>query len=253
MRIREYAAVSSGDEIRLDRERNVIRGVKVLGLKSRNGREYLPRALEGAAAAYEGRPVNVEHGEGPRRYAERIGWLSGVAFRPGEGLYGNLNFNPGHQLAEQLAWDAEHAPLQVGLSHDVLATVARREGVDVVESIDEVTSVDLVGDPATTRGLFESRERGDGAEGSRGGDGGRRRVDGVALGADSARRGRIAEIIERYGADEILAAGRALRGAEVEESTSGGSAVSREQAAVPPAGGARVSTREEFVARLRGG
>jgi hypothetical protein len=55
-----------------------------------------------------------------------------------------------------LAWDAEHAPANVGFSHNVLAHT-RREGDQVmVETITAVQSVDLVADPATTRGLFEA-------------------------------------------------------------------------------------------------
>ena len=53
-------------------------------------------------------------------------------------------------------WDAEHAPENVGFSHNVEARVGRRGDRVVVEAIIRVQSVDLVADPATTRGLFES-------------------------------------------------------------------------------------------------
>ena len=59
-------------------------------------------------------------------------------------------------MAEQLAWDAEHAPENVGFSHNVEARIGRRGERVVVEAITRVQSVDLVADPATTRGLFES-------------------------------------------------------------------------------------------------
>ena len=75
---------------------------------------------------------------------------------PGEGLFADFHFNPKHALAEQLAWDAEHAPENVGFSHNVEARIARRADRVVVEAITRVQSVDLVADPATTRGLFES-------------------------------------------------------------------------------------------------
>jgi hypothetical protein len=71
------------------------------------------------------------------------------------GIFGDLHFNPKHALAEQLAWDAEHAPENVGLSHNVVARVKCRGAGAVVEAITHVYSVDLVADPATTRGLFE--------------------------------------------------------------------------------------------------
>ncbi len=55
-----------------------------------------------------------------------------------------------------MLWDAEHAPENVGFSHNVEARTVRRGERVVVEAITRVQSVDLVADPATTRGLFES-------------------------------------------------------------------------------------------------
>ncbi len=148
-----------GAALRVDRAAGLIRGVKILGLVSRNGRDYLPEALDRAAALYEGAKVNVNHPQGspasPRDYRDRIGVIRNVGARPGEGLFGDLLFNPKHALAEQLAWDAEHAPENVGFSHNVEARTARRGDRVVVEAITRVQSVDLVADPATTRGLFE--------------------------------------------------------------------------------------------------
>src|SRR5690606_17000391 len=86
---------------------------------------------------------------------DRLGAIRDVKFRAGEGLFADLHYNPKHPLAEQLAWDAEHAPEQVGLSHNVLARTSRDGETTVVEAITRVESVDLVADPATTRGLFE--------------------------------------------------------------------------------------------------
>lgn len=147
--------------MRVDRERGIIRGVKLLGLESRNGRRYLPEALQNAAALYEGAKVNVNHPKGhplaARDYEERLGLLRNVVWQASSGLFGDLHFNPKHSLAEQLTWDAQHAPENVGLSHNVQART-RREGEQlVVEAILKVQSVDLVADPATTKGLFESR------------------------------------------------------------------------------------------------
>ncbi len=149
--------------MRVDRAAGVIRGVKILGLQSRNGRRYLPDALARAAALYEGAKVNVNHPKAgplaPRDYQDRIGVIRGVQVQAGEGLFGDLHFNPKHVLAEQLMWDAEHAPENVGFSHNVQARTARRDDSVVVEEITRVQSVDLVADPATTRGLYEGAEQ----------------------------------------------------------------------------------------------
>src|SRR5690349_16096688 len=90
----------------VDRVAAVIRGVKVLGLDSQNGRSYLPAALAAAVPLYEGAKVNVNHAKGhpaaPRDYQDRIGRLRGVHARAGAGLFGDLHLNPRHALAEQL-------------------------------------------------------------------------------------------------------------------------------------------------------
>jgi len=151
---------SRGVAMRVDRQLGIIRGVKVLGLQSRNGRTYLAEALERAIPLYEGAKVNVNHPKASplaaRDYQDRIGNLRQVSVRAGQGLFADFHFNPKHALAEQLVWDAEHAPENVGFSHNVLARIARQGNRTVVEAITQVQSVDLVADPATTQGLFES-------------------------------------------------------------------------------------------------
>lgn len=150
---------SRGVDVRVDAQAGVIRGVKLLGLESRNGRRYLPSALGEAAALYEGVKVNVNHPKGSplaaRDYQDRLGSIRNVR-AAADGLFGDLYFNPKHALAEQLAWDAVHAPENVGFSHNVEARTSRLRGQTVVEAILKVQSVDLVADPATTRSLYES-------------------------------------------------------------------------------------------------
>jgi hypothetical protein len=156
--LQEYVD-SRQQRLRVDRAAGVIRGVKLLGLSSRNGRRYQEAALAGAVGLYEGAKVNINHPKGhplsPRDYQDRLGVVRGVEFRSGEGLFGDLHFNPKHALSEQLVWDAEHAPQNVGMSHNVLARTKRTGDETVVEAITKVQSIDLVADPATTSGLYE--------------------------------------------------------------------------------------------------
>ncbi len=155
----EFVASTAG---RLDRSSAVIRGVKILGRQSKNNRTYTREALSSAVRLYEGAKVNVNHAarnpNGPRDYRDRIGVMRNVSLR-GDGLYGDFHYNPKHALAEQLAWDAEHSPGNVGFSHVVQARISRTGGKPVVEAILHVQSVDLVADPATTGGLFESTDQ----------------------------------------------------------------------------------------------
>ena len=156
--LQEYVS-SRGVAMSVDRQVGILRGVKLIGLESRNGRRYRESALTAAVKLYEEAKVNVNHPkEGPltpRDYQDRLGVIRGVEMRTGEGLFGDLHFNPKHSLAEQLLWDAEHNPQNVGFSHNVLARLSRDDGSTVVEEITKVQSVDLVADPATTQGLFE--------------------------------------------------------------------------------------------------
>jgi hypothetical protein len=156
--LQEYAD-SRGVTLRVDAHAGVLRGVKLIGLESQNGRRYRPDALAAAVSLYEGAKVNVNHPRNgplaPRDYRDRLGVVRQIEFRPGEGLFANLHYNPKHALAEQLAWDAENNPRNVGFSHNVLARLGRDGEQLVVEAITHVQSVDLVADPAATQGLFE--------------------------------------------------------------------------------------------------
>jgi hypothetical protein len=148
-----------GVTVRVDTNAGVLAGVKLIGLASRNGRQYQEAALQRSINLYEGAKVNINHPKqgplAPRDYQDRLGTIRDVEFRPGEGLFANLHFNPKHALAEQLLWDAQHNPRNVGFSHNVEARVARTEAGMIVEEITRVRSVDLVADPAATDGLFE--------------------------------------------------------------------------------------------------
>ncbi len=158
--LHEFVA-ARGETLRVDRQAGTIRGVKILGTVSRNHRTYPDDTLRRAAALYENTRVNVNHPKGsplqPRDYQDRIGVIRNVVVREGVGLFADFHFNPKHTLAEQLLWDAEHAPENVGFSHNVQARTRRVDEQIVVEEITRVQSVDLVADPATTRGLFESQ------------------------------------------------------------------------------------------------
>lgn len=160
--LREYTQ-SENASLRLDRENGILRGVKILGFVSKNHRRYAPEALQQAVSMYEGAKVNINHPKGdplaPRDYQDRIGSIRNVEFRLNEGLFADLYFNPCHPLANQLAWDAEHAPKNVGFSHNIRARTIEENHVIVVTQILAVQSVDLVADPATTSGLYEAENQ----------------------------------------------------------------------------------------------
>ena len=135
---------------------NVIRGVKIVGLKSRNGYAYPADVLARAIGLYESAPVFLMHGDqrekkrGHRLLRDHFGNLENVK-DTGEGLFGDLNVRSSHPLAAQVLEEALTASF--GLSHN--AIVEKSEDGSFVTNILEVQSVDLVDDPATTHNLFE--------------------------------------------------------------------------------------------------
>jgi len=157
---------------RVDRQEGVVRGVKVLGLTSPNGkggRRYLREALVKAArdGLYEGAKVKINHhrkagglASAERDVEDTFGWLSNVRVEA-DGLYADLNvLNPRSELAESVFTAAEKAPHLFGLSHHADGDVSETPEGEVVREILEVYSVDLVDSPATVGGLFESRRKG---------------------------------------------------------------------------------------------
>ncbi len=154
----EYAA--AGTPLQVDAENGVIRGVKVLGLQSQNGRRYLKEAVGKAAPLYEGRVVNIDH---PNRAGEqvpvsrRFGWLESVTQHQDGSLWADLHYLTSHPAAPAVVEAARRNPKLLGLSHNARGREVRRAGENVIEAIEAVNSVDLVADPATVAGLFESR------------------------------------------------------------------------------------------------
>lgn len=154
----EYVSSASA-QVKIDPQRGILHGVKILGNESRNGRYYPDETLRESIVLYENAKVNLNHPENdpksPRQYQDRLGYINSVHLKEGRGLYADFHFNPKHALAEQLLWDAQNSPENVGFSHNVEAILKRENDRIFVEKIVSVRSVDLVADPATTSGLFE--------------------------------------------------------------------------------------------------
>ena len=160
--------VSEQDDFESDGEHasGVVRGVKLLGLRSRNRRNYdTPGVRSSAPRLMEGARVFIDHPQKPtdsRSYRDSFGVAKNVKYVPGKGFYGDIHFNPNHALASQFEWDVKNNPSGLGMS---INTRFKHKGVDgngdmVIESLEEIRSIDVVCRPATTNGVFES-ETGD--------------------------------------------------------------------------------------------
>lgn len=166
--LQEWSATGGG---RIDRDKKVIYGVKVLGRYSRNshglkeaenGTEYTRKCMEDALPLYEGCEVLADHAGGskPRGVADVLGVLRKVRVED-DGIHADLHYYESHPLTPRLLEDAEKGSDGVlGLSHDAEAGRERFDRANrrlVIESLKSVKSVDLVRKPATNRNLFEGQ------------------------------------------------------------------------------------------------
>jgi hypothetical protein len=144
---------------KVDRDSMIIRGAKIIGVESRNGRTYSDVALDKLVGFYEGQSVNVDHDRSKpnpeRKMSDGFGMLRNVQRRD-DGVYGDLHYLGEHSLAPVILERAERMPESFGLSHSAEGRVVRKKGKLIVEDVEAVHSVDIVREPATTKGLFES-------------------------------------------------------------------------------------------------
>lgn len=152
--LREYS-IQAPRSLKLDKEKGLIQGVKILGSMSRNGRIYTPQALSDAAGLYEG--VKVYDGHDTRKYSDCVGKVHNASV-VGDSVYGDLSLKKSHALYEVIMEDAEHTPDNLALSHEVLTgdyefTVIS-EGMQI-DRISKVDAVAIVVDGGTCSSLLE--------------------------------------------------------------------------------------------------
>ncbi len=151
---------------RIDREKGCLRGVRLLGERSANAPPFnhvYPRSTrEAALYLFEGVRVNCDHPDPDKASQTRsvrdgMGFITNVR-EAGDGLYGDWHFNPAHELAANVCWEAANNPRGIAFSINGQSGSKRRsdDGM-IVEAIDALSSVDLVSRGATTNGLFESQ------------------------------------------------------------------------------------------------
>jgi hypothetical protein len=177
--LRESYAAQPGS-LRVDREKGIIYGVKVLGRFSGNnhpgtgstdGTEYTEQAMRGALPLYEGQKVNCDHPDRrnpdkDRSVYDRVGKLRDAEVRFGsgdrqkDGVFANLHLIKSHPMAGPLLDAAESRDLDdcFGMSHNASGVGALRESKYVIHEIPVVRSVDVVADAGTVVGLFESKD-----------------------------------------------------------------------------------------------
>jgi hypothetical protein len=147
--------------LKVDRAAGIIYGVKVLGWRSRNRREYTREMAEDAVRRklYEGVKVRINHQVEPARFlpAEPLFGTIHNAQVSTDGLFADLHFLKSHPMADRVCEDVERGLGLYGMSHDAEKDQWEfKNGGEVIHSISEVHFVDLVGKAATTANLWES-------------------------------------------------------------------------------------------------
>lgn len=148
---------------KVDAQNGVLYGVKLLGENSRNKRRYSREAMKRAVSKYDEVNSYVDHPDRERLSEDRkFNQWSGVFRNPryveGKGIFADLHLRQKGTYFEGILEAAQKFPTALGFSH-VAEGESKLDGeTEIIESIREVFSVDLVMDPATTAGIFESRQ-----------------------------------------------------------------------------------------------
>jgi hypothetical protein len=148
-------------EGKFDKDNLVIENVKILGVTSRNGRRYPVEAQKTAVSIFEGAKAYLNHptaqnlGEA-RDVRDLIGQHRNVRVQ-GDASYSDLHLLDNPTVRDYVVPVAEKAPHLIGNSIVVRARMKKAEdGIPEAQEILACRSIDIVSEPATTNGLYES-------------------------------------------------------------------------------------------------
>ena len=143
-------------------ERGLLKNVALVGLVSQNNRRYAVEALRNGYEKYEGAKVFLDHPSeanqrsGGRSVRDLAGSIENARF-DGQKIRGDIQLlsNDAGRLVYDIATSQPHI---AGMSHNILGSYHRdaETGEQVIDSVEKVTSVDVVTEPATNNGFYES-------------------------------------------------------------------------------------------------
>jgi hypothetical protein len=160
MRLAEEYSPNNSVKVVHTEEGTILRDVKMLGNYSKSKkRRYLPAAMKKAAELYVKKPVRANHylGKEVPKVESNLGVvLTATYHESNEEVRGDILLNPHNRLSKQIAWDAEHSPNSLGVSHLADGRVIHKNGSTDIVDLLKVDSVDIVSRPSTTKNLYES-------------------------------------------------------------------------------------------------
>lgn len=154
---------------RVDLQKGVVYGAKIAGLKSLHGRDYTDAVYHAHRDKYEGMVGYTNHAGGPsgrkRGVEDAFCVYHNPVVVPGDGVRADIHvIDPedpfSRKFLKAAASDDPAMQRAFSFSHDAQVSSRKdpKTGRQLVESIDAVSSVDVVARGATTRGIFEGYE-----------------------------------------------------------------------------------------------
>lgn len=148
-----------GSGITHDETNHVLQNVAIFNAAhNKQDRDYHPAAVRKLKAFYEGGVVNVDHAAKGTNASvlARNGLLKNIDERSPGHFYGDWHYNPKHPASEQLVWAALHQPESLGFSHRIRGVSRMVRGREMVEDVVRLISIDVVGNPSSTKSIQES-------------------------------------------------------------------------------------------------
>lgn len=152
--------------LRIDKTAGVVYGVKLLSTeKTKNNRLFTRQCQEDLVPRINRCIVNLDHAVGsddPTNFSKpkhpvtnKFARLTNARVTE-SGTFADAKYNKGHFFAPAFEWFVENDPEALGFSIDgILKGPFLADGTRSVESVPRLFSFDLVGDPSSTRSLFE--------------------------------------------------------------------------------------------------
>lgn len=155
--LRELIFIARDDKSSVDKATRTLKNVVVLRPKSANGYTYTAAAMTQFAEKAGNPKSYFDHSmfsNTNRSVRELAGYLDNIRLE-GDAIRGDAHIGP-VEYGDMVLWLAEEQPNVVGFS-SVSEAMMNDEGTEVLEIL-QVISVDIVTNPATVKGLFESAQ-----------------------------------------------------------------------------------------------
>jgi len=147
------------EHVVVDSEAKVLRNVLLCGKESKNGYKFTPEAFKNSVALYSNLPVCIDHNtENPtgRKIREIAGFITNVRLENGK-PYGDIEVETAIDCGVDLLALAAKKRRGIGMSHVARYKMSRDKRT--VEAIEQVVTVDVVVNPATTNSFFEQTQQ----------------------------------------------------------------------------------------------